>query len=75
MRPLFGHAPRVEHHYLVGVAHGRETVRNHEQLTQRFGEQDALFFHPMILNAVEVHNDNLARALMQAHILQNYDKV
>ena len=29
----------------------------------------------MILNAVEVHNDNLARALMQAHILQNYDKV
>ena len=30
MRPLFGHAPRVEHHYLVGVAHGRETVRDHE---------------------------------------------
>ena len=64
-------------HLLVKSLHEvfEQTVRNHEQLTQRFGEQDALFFHPMILNAVEVHNDNLARALMQAHILQNYDKV
>ena len=64
-------------HLLVKSLHEvfEQTVRNHEQLTVRFGEQDALFFHPLILNAVEVHNTNLARSLMEAHILQNYDKV
>lgn len=52
-----------------------QTVRNHEQMTQWFGERHALFFHPMILDAVVTHNPNRARALMEAHILQNYDKV
>lgn len=64
-------------HLLVKSLHEvfEQTVRNHEQLAQRFGEQDALLFHPMILHAVELRNPNLARALMEAHILQNYDKI
>ncbi len=64
-------------HLLVKSLHEvfAQTVRNHEQLTQRFGEGHALFFHPQILDAVEARNPNRARALMEAHILQNYDKV
>ncbi|MDY3618595.1 FadR/GntR family transcriptional regulator [Agathobaculum sp.] len=64
-------------HLLVKSLHEvfAQTVRNHVQLTTRFGEQDALFFHPQILDAVEARNANRARALMEAHILQNYDRV
>lgn len=64
-------------HLLVKSLHEvfEQTVRNHVQLTTRFGEQDALFFHPQILDAVEARNANRARALMEAHILQNYDRV
>ena len=35
MRALFGHAPSVEHHDLVGVAHGREPVGHHEHGARR----------------------------------------
>ncbi|MDO4271157.1 MAG: FCD domain-containing protein [Eubacteriales bacterium] len=64
-------------HLLVKSLHEvfEQTVRNHEQLIQRFGERDALFFHPQILEAVTARNANRARALMEAHILSNYDEI
>ncbi|MBS3975497.1 MAG: FadR family transcriptional regulator [Syntrophomonadaceae bacterium] len=53
----------------------KQTVKNHKQINEIFGYKDGMYYHRVILKAIEEKNAKLAKRLMHDHLQQAIDKI
>lgn len=53
----------------------QQKVKNHKQLNEIFGYQDGIFYHTVILKAIEAGNGTNAKKLMHDHLQKAIDEL
>lgn len=53
----------------------QQKTKNHEQMNEAFGYNDGIYYHTLLLDAIETKNFKKARKLMQEHLQQAIDRL
>jgi GntR family transcriptional repressor for pyruvate dehydrogenase complex len=53
----------------------QQKIKNHEQINEAFGFKDGIYYHTMLLDAIENRDFRKAKKLMKEHLQQAIDRI
>jgi GntR family transcriptional repressor for pyruvate dehydrogenase complex len=53
----------------------QQTAKNHKQMNEAFGYNDGVYYHTLLLKAIEEKDSRKARKLMKEHLQQAIDRL